>query len=227
MQVGVGHNYQLHAIGWKWKLTTCFGGDGVSRIRNKTSLGLCPGVDFRFCWRADYVLPEITGQVLDPSSVDLLERKWVKRKIHCHCFPKQTSHSVYCFETRRSCCLVVIEFWFIFCGVLCWLHITNVLCSLWCSVLVLWWFLGDFRVWEFDGFGWRGSLVSSVSGGFGSRPWQGRLAVVVGCLFGGGGCQRSAAAVVILFWIGIRGVGLGLTFWAWPGPFTFELYFHI
>lgn len=63
LQVGVGHNYQLHAIGWKWKLTTCFGGDGVSRIRNKTSLGLCPGVDFRFCWRADYVLPEITGAV--------------------------------------------------------------------------------------------------------------------------------------------------------------------
>ncbi|KAL0288284.1 UNVERIFIED_CONTAM: hypothetical protein Scaly_2735500 [Sesamum calycinum] len=32
-------------------------------IRNKTSLGLCPGVDFRFGWRADYVLPEITGGV--------------------------------------------------------------------------------------------------------------------------------------------------------------------
>lgn len=63
MQVGVGHNFQLHAIGWKWKLTTCFGGDGISRIRNKTSLGLFPGMDLRFGWRADYVLPEITGQV--------------------------------------------------------------------------------------------------------------------------------------------------------------------
>ncbi|XP_060188511.1 uncharacterized protein LOC132617516 [Lycium barbarum] len=63
LQVGIGHNLQLHATGWKWKLTTCFGGDGVSRIRNKTSLGLCPGVDFRFGWRADYVLPEITGAV--------------------------------------------------------------------------------------------------------------------------------------------------------------------
>lgn len=63
MQVGVGHSFQSHATGWKWKLTTCLGGDGVSRIRNKTSLGLCPGVDFRFGWRADYVLPEITGQV--------------------------------------------------------------------------------------------------------------------------------------------------------------------
>ncbi|CAA2959988.1 OBP3-responsive gene 4 isoform 1 [Olea europaea subsp. europaea] len=61
LQVGVGHNFQLHATGWKWKLTTCLGGDGVSRIRNKTSLGLSPGVDFRFGWRADYVLPEITG----------------------------------------------------------------------------------------------------------------------------------------------------------------------
>lgn len=116
-----------------------------------------------------------------------------------------------------------LSFGFFFCGVLCWLHITNVSCSL----LVLWWFLGGFRVRECDGFGWRGSLVSSVSGGFGSRPWQGRLVVVVGCLFGGGGCRRCAVVVVILFWIGIRGVGLGLTFWAWPGPFTFELYFHI
>ncbi|KAK6784544.1 hypothetical protein RDI58_017999 [Solanum bulbocastanum] len=63
LQVGIGHNFQLQATGWKWKLTTCLGGDGVSRIRNKTSLGLCPGVDFRFGWRADYVLPEITGAV--------------------------------------------------------------------------------------------------------------------------------------------------------------------
>ncbi|KAE9464571.1 hypothetical protein C3L33_03517, partial [Rhododendron williamsianum] len=80
LQVGVCHNYQLHAIGWKWKLTTCFGGDGVSRIRNKTSLGLCPGVDFRFCWRADYVLPEITGQVLDPSSVAFTRKEMSKEK---------------------------------------------------------------------------------------------------------------------------------------------------
>ncbi|CAL5328673.1 hypothetical protein CsSME_00008861 [Camellia sinensis var. sinensis] len=63
LQVGIGHSFQLHATGWKWKLTTCLGGDGVSRIRNKTSLGLCPGVDFRFGWRADYVLPEFTGAV--------------------------------------------------------------------------------------------------------------------------------------------------------------------
>ncbi|WRX33855.1 hypothetical protein QQP08_026342 [Theobroma cacao] len=61
--VGIGHNFKLNATGWKWKLTTCLGGDGVSRIRNKTTLGLVPGLDFRFGWRADYVLPEITGQV--------------------------------------------------------------------------------------------------------------------------------------------------------------------
>ncbi|CAI9100716.1 OLC1v1037876C1 [Oldenlandia corymbosa var. corymbosa] len=61
LQVGIGHSFQLHATGWKWKLTTCLGGDGVSRIRNKTTLGLCPGLDFRFGWRADYVFPEITG----------------------------------------------------------------------------------------------------------------------------------------------------------------------
>ncbi|KAJ9183744.1 hypothetical protein P3X46_007556 [Hevea brasiliensis] len=61
LQVGIGHNFQLHATGWKWKLTTCLGGDGISRIRNKTSLGLFPGMDLRFAWRADYVLPEVTG----------------------------------------------------------------------------------------------------------------------------------------------------------------------
>lgn len=63
LQVGIGHNLKLHATGWQWKLTTCLGGDGISRIRNKTSLGLWPGVDLRFGWKADYVLPEITGQV--------------------------------------------------------------------------------------------------------------------------------------------------------------------
>lgn len=62
-QVGVGHNFTMQATGWKWKLTTCLGGDGISRIRNKTSVGLCPGFDLRFGWRADYVLPEINGQV--------------------------------------------------------------------------------------------------------------------------------------------------------------------
>ncbi|KAB2024445.1 hypothetical protein ES319_D06G087900v1 [Gossypium barbadense] len=61
LQVGIGHNFKMNAIGWKWKLTTCFGGDGISRIRNKTTLGLVPGLDFRFGWRADYVLPEVTG----------------------------------------------------------------------------------------------------------------------------------------------------------------------
>ncbi|VVA99073.1 unnamed protein product [Arabis nemorensis] len=61
LQVGVGHNFQMNAMGWKWKLTSCLGGDGVSRIRNKTTLGLSPGIDFRFGWRADFVLPELTG----------------------------------------------------------------------------------------------------------------------------------------------------------------------
>ncbi|XP_058756573.1 uncharacterized protein LOC131629790 [Vicia villosa] len=61
LQVGVGHSFKMHATGWKWKLTTCLGGDNVSRIRNKTSVGLFPGFDLRFGWRAEYVLPELTG----------------------------------------------------------------------------------------------------------------------------------------------------------------------
>ncbi|CAL9772410.1 unnamed protein product [Musa acuminata subsp. burmannicoides] len=63
LQVGIGHNFQLNATGWKWKLSTCLGGDGVSQIRNKTSVGLCPGVDLRIGWRAEYILPEIHGAV--------------------------------------------------------------------------------------------------------------------------------------------------------------------
>ncbi|OVA06827.1 hypothetical protein BVC80_1421g13 [Macleaya cordata] len=63
LQVGVGHSFQLHATGWKWKLSTSLGGDGVSQIRNKTSLGLFPGFVLRFGWKAEYVLPEIHGAV--------------------------------------------------------------------------------------------------------------------------------------------------------------------
>ncbi|CAL1357484.1 unnamed protein product [Linum trigynum] len=61
IQVGIGHNFKTNALAWQWKLNTCLGGDGISRIRNKTTLGLFPGLDFRFGWRADYVLPEVTG----------------------------------------------------------------------------------------------------------------------------------------------------------------------
>ncbi|KAL5572346.1 hypothetical protein UlMin_021943 [Ulmus minor] len=43
LEVGIGHYFQMHATGWKWKLTTCYGGDGISGIRNKTSLGLALG----------------------------------------------------------------------------------------------------------------------------------------------------------------------------------------
>ncbi|KAI5015009.1 hypothetical protein ZWY2020_056399 [Hordeum vulgare] len=63
LQVGIGHNFQLKATGWKWKLTTCLGGDGVSHIRNKSKLNLFPGFDLRLGWKAEYVLPEIHGAV--------------------------------------------------------------------------------------------------------------------------------------------------------------------
>ncbi|KAL5560452.1 hypothetical protein UlMin_036663 [Ulmus minor] len=35
-------------LGWKWKLTTCYGRDGTSWIQNKTSLGLFPAMNFQF-----------------------------------------------------------------------------------------------------------------------------------------------------------------------------------
>ncbi|KAJ3679570.1 hypothetical protein LUZ60_017581 [Juncus effusus] len=61
LQVGLGHSFQLNATGWKWKLSTCLGGDGVSQIRNKTKISFFPGFDLRIGWRAEYVLPEIHG----------------------------------------------------------------------------------------------------------------------------------------------------------------------
>ena len=61
VQVGIGHSFLHNTIGWKWKLSTCLGGDGVSQIRNKTSVGLFPGFDLRIGWRAEYILPEIHG----------------------------------------------------------------------------------------------------------------------------------------------------------------------
>ncbi|XXG81685.1 hypothetical protein AAC387_Pa09g2260 [Persea americana] len=63
LQVGIGHNFHLNATGWKWKLSTCLGGDGISQIRNKTSIGVFPGFDLRIGWRAEYILPEIHGAV--------------------------------------------------------------------------------------------------------------------------------------------------------------------
>ncbi|CAL5016743.1 unnamed protein product [Urochloa decumbens] len=62
-KVGIGHNYHLNATGWKWKLSTCLGGDGVSQIRNKSTLSMFPGFDLRIGWKAEYVLPEIHGAV--------------------------------------------------------------------------------------------------------------------------------------------------------------------
>uniref|UniRef100_A0A6N2LLW2 DUF7781 domain-containing protein n=1 Tax=Salix viminalis TaxID=40686 RepID=A0A6N2LLW2_SALVM len=38
LQVGIGHNFQSHATGWNWKLTTCLGGDGISRIQIRRHL---------------------------------------------------------------------------------------------------------------------------------------------------------------------------------------------
>lgn len=96
MQVGVGHSFSLGATGWKWKLTSCLGGDNVSRIRNKTSVGLCDGVDLRFGWRADYVLPEISGWVLNLLHYTLDECK--------SCFTQLSTVSYCCGGLCKKCC---------------------------------------------------------------------------------------------------------------------------
>ncbi|KAG9152346.1 hypothetical protein Leryth_016726 [Lithospermum erythrorhizon] len=81
LHVGVGHNFQLNSTGWKWKVTTCLGGDGISRIRNKTSIGLCPGVDFRLGWRADYVLPEFTGGLGTGEPLFNMDSGWLQASL--------------------------------------------------------------------------------------------------------------------------------------------------
>ncbi|KAF3771501.1 hypothetical protein EJ110_NYTH60155 [Nymphaea thermarum] len=62
-QIGVGHNFRYHTTGWKWKLSACFGGDGISQIRNKTSVHVFPAMTIRFGWRAEYILPEVHGAI--------------------------------------------------------------------------------------------------------------------------------------------------------------------
>eukprot|EP00250_Pteridium_aquilinum_P035603 c9708_g1_i1 orf=292-981(-) len=61
LQVGLGHEFHNHTMGWTWKLTSAYGGDGVSQIRYKTSLPVFPGFDVRIGWNAEYVLPDIHG----------------------------------------------------------------------------------------------------------------------------------------------------------------------
>ncbi|KAL2633746.1 hypothetical protein R1flu_005225 [Riccia fluitans] len=66
IQVGIGHDWINHTIGWKWKVTTSLGGDRVSQIRHKTLFPICPGIDFRVGWNAEYVLPDLHGFWLIP-----------------------------------------------------------------------------------------------------------------------------------------------------------------
>lgn len=61
LQVGLGHEFHNHTTGWTWKVTSAYGGDGVSQIRYKTSLPVFPGFDVRIGWNAEYVLPDIHG----------------------------------------------------------------------------------------------------------------------------------------------------------------------
>ncbi|KAL2642819.1 hypothetical protein R1flu_010406 [Riccia fluitans] len=65
-KVGIGHDWINHTTGWKWKVTTSLGGDRVSQIRHKTLFPICPGIDFRVGWNAEYVLPDLHGFWLIP-----------------------------------------------------------------------------------------------------------------------------------------------------------------
>ncbi|XP_057857613.2 uncharacterized protein LOC131066782 isoform X7 [Cryptomeria japonica] len=62
-EVGMGYSFHDHSAGWKWKLTTSLGGDGISQIRHKALLPIFPGFDVRIGWNAEYILPDIHGAV--------------------------------------------------------------------------------------------------------------------------------------------------------------------
>ncbi|CAI5965360.1 unnamed protein product [Closterium sp. NIES-65] len=61
LQVGIGHDFKHNATGWKWKLTSALNGNTPSEIRYKHNLPVCPGVDVRVGWNAEYVLPDMHG----------------------------------------------------------------------------------------------------------------------------------------------------------------------
>ncbi|CAM6106617.1 unnamed protein product [Calypogeia fissa] len=61
IQVGIGHEWQTHTTGWKWKVTSALGGAGPTTIRKKTLFPLTPAFDIRVGWNADYVLPDLHG----------------------------------------------------------------------------------------------------------------------------------------------------------------------
>ncbi|KAK1383917.1 hypothetical protein POM88_021652 [Heracleum sosnowskyi] len=45
LRVGMGHSFGLNSTSLNWKLSPCLDEYGLSRIRNKTLLGVCPSVD--------------------------------------------------------------------------------------------------------------------------------------------------------------------------------------
>ncbi|KAM7275794.1 hypothetical protein ACFE04_017660 [Oxalis oulophora] len=67
VQIGFGANIKDRTITWKGKFSSPkdlhSGVDNVSLIRDKRSIGLFPGADLRLWWSANYVLPEISGNV--------------------------------------------------------------------------------------------------------------------------------------------------------------------
>ncbi|KAM7260589.1 hypothetical protein ACFE04_011262 [Oxalis oulophora] len=66
-RIGFGANIRDRTISWKGKFSSPkdlhSGVDNVSLIRDKRSIGLFPGADLRLWWSANYVLPEISGNV--------------------------------------------------------------------------------------------------------------------------------------------------------------------
>ncbi|KAM7260564.1 hypothetical protein ACFE04_011237 [Oxalis oulophora] len=65
--IGFGANIRDITISWKGKFSSPkdlhSGADNVSLIRDKRLIGLFPGADLRLWWSANYVLPEMSGNV--------------------------------------------------------------------------------------------------------------------------------------------------------------------
>ncbi|KAM7271750.1 hypothetical protein ACFE04_030964 [Oxalis oulophora] len=85
VQIGFGANIRDITISWKGKFSSPkdlhSGADNVSLIRDKRSIGLFPGTDLRLWWSANYVLPEISGNISDQNASP--KRKLLKKDKSC------------------------------------------------------------------------------------------------------------------------------------------------
>lgn len=65
-QVGIGHDFAKRSTKLRWNIASAWGGPSAPTsvaLRKKTTLPICPGLDVRAGWAAEYSLPHLHGSV--------------------------------------------------------------------------------------------------------------------------------------------------------------------